>query len=315
MNQWHYVAFVYDGDNKIGTFQVDNMFGYNEAGTDKPGQYFGFGKANWFRTEGIDSTLFVGRDFYDQNKFNGAISCLQIFNRALSQVELEAEQSCPIDPDRKIGLCPDGFDYIMGDCYQLSVANRKFSDAEVTCQSEPNNLYRKQLVFSRRNTILDFLSVWALDKAGFDSFWIGLDDRDEDISWETSDGSPAVDNSSPLWAPGQSDLQKCAVMRGNNGGYLKRSSCSESRPFLCSRKPLDHYPDNPCPRNYVPYQDHCLLPRRDLRPYEEAKVVCVAQALGVKLNSCLFKACLCRSWWLHHAHQRQRRVPVCNSLC
>ena len=29
--QWHFVAFVYDNINKVGTFHVDSIYGYNNG--------------------------------------------------------------------------------------------------------------------------------------------------------------------------------------------------------------------------------------------------------------------------------------------
>ena len=48
--QWHFVAFVYDNINKIGTFHVDSVFGYHENGTDIPVSVpHGFHNKNVFR--------------------------------------------------------------------------------------------------------------------------------------------------------------------------------------------------------------------------------------------------------------------------
>ena len=83
---------------------------------------------------------------------------------------------------------------------------------------DANSLYRSDLIWTKNKRTPDFFAARIKHKTGKTNFWVGLDDRDLDGSWETSDGSPNLPNSDPLLDSGSvtSSTQKCAVMEGKN---------------------------------------------------------------------------------------------------
>ena len=54
--------------------------------------------------------------------------------------------------------------------------------------------------------------------------------------------------------------------------YLTQGNCKDLMPFVCAVPPLDTEPDNPCPQNYVLYQDGCIFLNSTTLTYSAATV-------------------------------------------
>ena len=110
-NKWTFVAFTYAGSSGLGTFFVDDKYGYqDEDGKDhlvKPviiysclvllrfkhrslqTKHFMIKNENWTREEfKFEGKLGASKHFPTTQSFTGHMSCLQIFGTSLSQAEI-----------------------------------------------------------------------------------------------------------------------------------------------------------------------------------------------------------------------------------
>ena len=56
-----------------------------------------------------------------------------------------------------------------------------------------------------------------------------------------------VSTTSANWKSGSPKAQHtCAVVKGQDGGFMESSSCLTHIPYVCERVPLDVSPDNRC---------------------------------------------------------------------
>ena len=147
-NVWNYFGFVYDALNKSGTFLVNDTFGYHDIaeGRSRESEYFTFDTKNWLMTDAIKgpSVRVASRKFQPfsdpppasgYESFAGKISCLQLYEGALTPSQMFQQKSCPVTTTHpaKFAKCPFGYQYYQGTCYLLAVKEKDFSGAEYDC--------------------------------------------------------------------------------------------------------------------------------------------------------------------------------------
>ena len=147
-NVWNYFGFVYDALNQSGTFLVNDTFGYHDIAEGRPreSEYFTFDTKNWLMTDAIKgpSVRVASRKFQPfsdpppasgYESFAGKISCLQLYEGALTPSQMFQQKSCPVTATHpaKFANCPFGFQHYQGQCYLLAVKEKDFAGAEYDC--------------------------------------------------------------------------------------------------------------------------------------------------------------------------------------
>jgi hypothetical protein len=144
---WNFFGFTYDALNKSGTFIINNTFGYHdtEEGIARTSEYFTFDTKNWLATDAIKGPIRIGsRKFQPPNAAStgheslaGKISCVQMYEGALSPSQMDHQKSCPVVENHpgKYSHCPFGFQHFRGHCYLLSLREKDFANAEYDCVS------------------------------------------------------------------------------------------------------------------------------------------------------------------------------------
>lgn len=143
--------------------------------------------------------------------------------------------------------------------FQISTTKASFADAEVNCLPQVNAEYRSQLAWTTNRLHWEFLAAHVNKTFGSPHFWVGLDHHKAGAKWQDSFGKPAIDSNDALWTSTSHGTKKCTKNGKLKGGYLTSADCGEVLPFVCSSQPLIKPPDNPCPINFIPYKDRCLM--------------------------------------------------------
>ena len=158
--------------------------------------------------------------------------------------------------------CPSGYEFYEDTCYKVGLTVVSFEEAEITCLPDPgeSGLYQSELMWTTEQHHYEYIGRIVKEKTGEEAFWIGLDDRSNSGTWETSLGNQNIAQSHPFWKAGSTGFgyKKCGIIPGPNGGYFTPDLCEELHPFVCQTKPLTSPPDNSCPLDYVPYKGKCI---------------------------------------------------------
>ena len=133
--------------------------------------------------------------------FDGKISCIQMFPKALDQAAIHFKKYCPDaenysqisltkpakrnNPNRK--PCNERSHYYDGICYDISVLEfpETFSNAEVECLPVLYSSYRRQLVWTENPRVWHHIASQVKNKTGKERFFIGLSDMDNNGIYTT----------------------------------------------------------------------------------------------------------------------------------
>ena len=108
------------------------------------------------------------------------------------------------------------------------------------------------------------------------SYWVGIDDRDEDDEWITS-LNMIYTKSDQFFANGDVGTKQCGFVDSGSSGFVSSSDCSFKKHYVCETEKLDKAPAYPCPNNFIPYKDRCLMPSPQRKTYDSAKVFCATK--------------------------------------
>ena len=172
-HDWTFVAFAYSSITDQGTFCINNTFGIK----DTEGSYFKFNTNGWFSKSALGNFLRIGSDINNQNAFFGEISCLQISNSMLTISQIyQLSKICHVNKDyQRAKPCPPGFKLLNRNCYRLSSAPLSFTDAEISCISEPNSLYVTRLAYPEFYVTMEILLSFAKSWRNVTELYVGLD--------------------------------------------------------------------------------------------------------------------------------------------
>ena len=151
-----------------------------------------------------------------------------------------------------------------------------FSEAEVKCLPESSWPHRSQLFFSDSPFELDYVSSLINEKYAGEAYWIGIDDRDKNGTWTTSLNKMYPKDSS-FFLGGDAGSDACAKVESESSGFAKSADCSEQHYYICETQQLGQVPDYPCPKDYVPYKDECLMPNPRAETYDNAVLSCATK--------------------------------------
>lgn len=194
-NAWHYIGMSYDHSTGIAKLWVD-------------------GKVSVKRNIGTKVHLSTARNarmgaraLNDGAYFDGRISRLQVYDKVLSQREIETV-SGPI----QVGRCPQGWTGHRSSCYLVfNRLTNQWNQARQVCQEHGGDLV--EIGSSEEN---NFVYALARSKAYSQKFmWIGLlrGSADETFSWVNDPYPPLYSN----WALGEpNDFSG----RGENCGHM-----------------------------------------------------------------------------------------------
>ena len=147
VKQWTHIGFTYNAVSKLGTFFIDEHYGfYNKlSGLDALSRYFTYDSANWLTNSSsvaVNAPIQIGSNKYQQSgAFSGKISCMQWYEGPLTQSQFLHLKQCPVNSTylSKAALCPQGFEYYKKMCYKFSVKAQDFATAEAYCTSSPGS--------------------------------------------------------------------------------------------------------------------------------------------------------------------------------
>jgi hypothetical protein len=136
-NEWHFVAVILSARDKLGTFYIDNIMGYNMDGlVEKTNEMFTVDTGEWikgkhkkcilnantsvivFIADSMSVPIRLGTNRFKQGQsFQGRMSCLQIFPAALSQSQIKLMKDCHVGAKHQIPSCAASSHLIDGKCY------------------------------------------------------------------------------------------------------------------------------------------------------------------------------------------------------
>ena len=173
VHDWNFIAFAYSVETNKGTFFINSTFGIQ----DKEGTYFDFSTQEWFAKSTDARFLRIGSDIENQYAFLGEISCLQISNRMLSISQIyQMSQICHVIKDYpRAKPCPSGYFLMNMNCFKISSSALSFTDAELSCISEPNNPYVTRLAYPESYVTMENLMSYAKHLKNISELYVGLD--------------------------------------------------------------------------------------------------------------------------------------------
>ena len=125
--------------------------------------------------------------------------------------------------------CNQGWDVHGDHCFFYSSDTKSWNDAEESCQEEGGHLA------SVNTNAIEGYVVDELKRRGIDFAWFGGNDIKEEGVWKWTDHTPWEFT---FWGQGQPDnyhgQQHCLIW-GWNGGKWDDESCSQKKPFVCSK--------------------------------------------------------------------------------
>jgi len=145
VKQWTHIGFSYNAVSKLGSFFIDDHFGYFDSTLqmDALSRYFTYDSKNWLTNSSsvaINAPILLGANKYLQSQaFSGKISCLQWYEGPLTQPQFHYLKLCPLNTtySNRAILCPHGFYYYKRNCYKFSSKASDFATAEAFCTSTP----------------------------------------------------------------------------------------------------------------------------------------------------------------------------------
>lgn len=226
---WNYVGMSYDQTSGIARLWVNKRVSSQRGiGTN-------------IKLSTSKNARMGARAVNDGNYFNGRISRMQVYDKALSQREIEAVAG-PIE----VGACPQGWTGYRFSCYLVvNRLTRQWNQARQVCQEHGGDLV--EIGSSEEN---HFVYSLARAKASDKRFmWIGLlrGSSDETFTW-INDHSPLMYSN---WALGEPNN---AYGRGENCGHMYIYSRDKAKQwndelcvnptigsmvFMCEIEPVD----------------------------------------------------------------------------
>ena len=136
--------------------------------------------------------------------------------------------------------------------------------------------HRSQIFFSEYHHDLDYVFSLIVDAYPGQSYWLGIDDRDNDGEWITSTNRN-YSTSSKFFVNENAGDNNCGYVGDDPSGLASSSDCTFKRYYVCETKTLEHAPDYPCPKNFIPYKATCLMPSPQRKSYDSAKQYCATK--------------------------------------
>lgn len=277
--QWNFLAFTYSTFDGKGGLMINEHFGF-ENGTSnevQKGNYFFYESSSWIS----DSTQYpirIGGNKFDYSRnFQGQLSCVQFVHEMLSPAQIYDYMNCSVLNNFKYSRCPEGYLLMDGMCYLIKDKPRNFHQAESRCLSPPDldGLWVQKMAGTNQSYFLERLLNLAEGYIGNSvDLWVGIEDRNNDESWEDSSGNVVAFNNDSIWHANHSSSTRCAYISSAKPGYLHVDKCNEEKPYACVRQPRDSPHNNHCPLGYISYKKTCLMPSHDLFTYDKAKEKC-----------------------------------------
>lgn len=173
LNVWTFIAMTYNNEKGIGYLFINETYGTDGA----EGSHYTFKTNGWFKNHAIGNTMTIGASHEDNSGFPGEMSCLQISNKFLSPAQVyQLSQICHVDVNYKRSKpCPPGYKLIHEHCYKLSTNPLTYTEAELSCLSDPNDPYVTQLNIPVNFEILEMLSLDSKKAINTSQIWTGLD--------------------------------------------------------------------------------------------------------------------------------------------
>jgi hypothetical protein len=131
------------------------------------------------------------------------------------------------------------------------------------------------LFFSEDHHDLDYISSLLDDDNPGESLWIGIDNRAKS-GWTTS-LNQKYSKDSAFFEPDLKPKTGCGYVKSGSGGFVSSRNCNLKHHYVCETKQLWEAPDYPCPNEYIPYKDKCLMPSPQRKTFDSAQVFCAAR--------------------------------------
>ena len=173
IDQWNFVGFTYSMKSMKGTLFINNTYGISDA----EGSYFELDAVDLFAKEREYMNIKVGAG--SVAAFFGEISCLQVYGRELTPPLMnDILQNCYVNNTHpQSPPCPPTYSLMGSSCYKLSKEPLSFTEAELSCTSNPDDPYVMKLAFPENIQIQENLIFMAHSTQNISKLWIGLDSR------------------------------------------------------------------------------------------------------------------------------------------
>ena len=148
-----------------------------------------------------------------------------------------------------------------------------FAEAEVNCLPPSTWPHPSQLFFSGSKNDLEYVLSLVQDVYPEESYWTGIDDRNGDEEWITS-LSHNYSQASNIFNNVNSREGSCGFVEPGYNGAISMGDCTYKKHYVCETDQLNKAPSYPCPTNYIPYKNMCLMPNPQRETYENAQVFC-----------------------------------------
>ena len=173
LHVWTFIALTFDTEKEIGILFINETYGSNDA----EGSYINFKTNGWFKNYVVGQSMKIGATNVEKKGFLGEISCLQVSNKFLSPAQVyQLSKICHVDINyERAKPCPIGYKVIHQHCYKLSSSPMTYTDAELSCLSDPSDAYVTQLNIPTNFEIQNLLVLLVKQALNESQIWIGLD--------------------------------------------------------------------------------------------------------------------------------------------
>ena len=183
-NTWNFIAFTFDQATTMGTFVVNEIFGYE--GLNGSNRFFMAEVfSNWLKEAAMKSNARIGSAKFQNgnDNFHGFMSCMQFFPKLMTPSQIyHLSKVChvrEIYPRRKV--CPPNYYDIEDKCLRLSDMPMTYSQAELACTPLPDENRMSHLATPSSYLMQEILSHKANKLLEVDEIWIGLDSQSGEI--------------------------------------------------------------------------------------------------------------------------------------
>ncbi|KAM8872531.1 uncharacterized protein ACB058_004460 isoform 1-T1 [Synchiropus picturatus] len=154
--------------------------------------------------------------------------------------------------------CQQGWREYENKCYYFSTDAKSWLDANAFCLQHHSNLMSIQDLQER---------LWVRTQISTEIYWIGLNDRVTEGTWEWTDGSPFIEYLS-FWMSGQPDNwqdEDCGQVVGSSYGHWNDEDCGVQRKFICKHPNPNPGPQCDATSGWRQYGSNCFKLNSDTR--------------------------------------------------
>lgn len=174
-NIWQFVAITFDSATKEVKIFVNETFGTDEKG-ESTVSFITPPSINKVFYESFPK-LVIGNDFRRADPLLAKVSCLQLFDRPLSNAQIyQMSKICHLPPEyERYKACPPSSVLLSDICFTLSSKPMTYVEAQLECTSIEESKSISKLAYPLKYSVQQELLGLAKIKLGVTSIFLGLD--------------------------------------------------------------------------------------------------------------------------------------------